>query len=348
MPILPQGGQAAPINLRHVALARTDCGDRRHKPSAITARYDDRGEFDLLPSERSPMVTPEGSEETAAMAFTARNCTPSTGSEIIGIDLSKPVSAEDRAALNRILADRGMIVFHDQKLDAPGFQKAGELFGEIMPQLVTRFTLPDHPLVGFVSSEDTDKPGGKRIVRGEQYHTDHSNTPAPPAYTSLCAVTIPKTGGDTQFVNVLNAYDDLPEETRRRIDGLKVLHVFKASRSPRQKPVLTEEEKKRIPETVQPLVLKHPVSGRKGLYLNTAHMERIIGMDDAEAFPLIDSLMQHVTQAKYEYRHKWRDGDMVIWDNRTVLHQANGDYDPSEKRFLYRVLVKGVPLQSAA
>jgi taurine dioxygenase len=128
-----------------------------------------------------------------------------------------------------------------------------------------------------------------------------------------------------------------------------VLHVFKSSRSPRKKAELTEEERKKLVETVQPLVLKHPVSGRKGLYLNTAHMERIIGMEDAEAFALIDSLMQHVTQPKYEYRHAWRPGDMVIWDNRTVLHQANGDYDASkEKRFLYRIMVRGVPLQAAA
>jgi len=252
------------------------------------------------------------------------------------------VVAEGSIRLGLATAEGGELTLRDVS--------AGEIFGEIMPQLLERFTLPDHPLVGFVSSEDTDKPGGTRIVRGEQYHTDHSNVPAPPAYTSLCAVTLPSSGGDTQFVNALDAYDDLPEETKRRIDGLKVLHVFKSSRSPRKKAVLTEEEKKKIPETVQPLVLKHPVSGRKGLYLNTAHMERIIGMPDEEAFPLIESLMQHVTQAKYEYRHKWQPGDMVIWDNRTVLHQANGDYDVSkgEKRYHYRIMVKGVPLQSAA
>jgi taurine dioxygenase len=286
---------------------------------------------------------------SAALDYTVTPVTRHTGAEIRGLDL-RDVSDEATAQkLRRILADKGMIVFRDQHLDAPAFQRAGEIFGEIMPQLLARFTLPEYPLVGFVSSEDTDKPGGTRIVRGEQYHTDHSNIPAPPAYTSLCAVTLPGEGGDTQFVNALDAYDDLPEETKRRIDGLKVLHVFKSSRSPRKKAVLTEEEKKKIPETVQPLVLVHPVSGRKGLYLNTAHMERIIGMQDEEAFALIDMLMKHVTQPKYEYRHKWRDGDMVIWDNRTVLHQANGDYDVSkEKRFLYRIMVKGVPLTAAA
>jgi taurine dioxygenase len=287
---------------------------------------------------------------SVALDFTVTPITRHTGAEVRGLDLRQVRDEATAQHLRRVLADKGMIVFRDQHLDAGAFQRAGEIFGEIMPQLLERFTLPDHPLVGFVSSEDTDKPGGTRIVRGEQYHTDHSNVPAPPAYTSLFAVTLPSSGGDTQFVNALDAYDDLPEETKRRIDGLKVLHVFKSSRSPRKKAVLTEEEKKKIPETVQPLVLRHPVSGRNGLYLNTAHMERIIGMPDEEAFPLIESLMQHVTQAKYEYRHKWQPGDMVIWDNRTVLHQANGDYDVSkgEKRYLFRIMVKGVPLQSAA
>jgi taurine dioxygenase len=297
------------------------------------------------------MLTEARLEETAmsaALAYTVTHITQHTGAEVRGLDLREVRDDATAEKLRRVVADKGMIVFRDQKLGPADVQRAGELFGEIMPQTVARFTVPDHPLVGFVSSEDTDKPGGVRIVRGEQYHTDHSFAAAPPAYTALFAVTLPSKGGDTQFVNALDAYDDLPEETKRRIDGLKVLHVFKSSRSPRRKAELSEEEKKKLVETVQPLVLRHPVSGRKGLYLNTAHMERIIGMEDQEAFPLIDDLMKHVTQAKYEYRHKWQPGDMVIWDNRTVLHQANGDYDPAkEKRFLYRIMCKGVPLQSA-
>jgi taurine dioxygenase len=290
---------------------------------------------------------PEEDGMSAALDYTVTSITQHTGAEVRGLDLREVRDDATAQRLRRVLADKGMIVFRDQTLDPPAFQRAVAMFGEIMPQTVARFTLADHPLVGFVSSEDTDKPGGVRIVRGEQYHTDHSFAAAPPAYTSLFAVALPSVGGDTQFCNALDAYDDLPADTKRKIDGLKVLHVFKSSRSPRKKAELTAAEKAKLVETVQPLVLKHPVSGRKGLYLNTAHMERILDMEDAEAFALIDGLMQHVIQPKYEYRHKWQAGDMVIWDNRTVLHQANGDYDPAEKRFLYRVMVRGTPLQSA-
>ncbi|HET8722214.1 MAG TPA: TauD/TfdA family dioxygenase [Nitrospira sp.] len=282
------------------------------------------------------------------MNITITPLTSHTGAEIRGINFSKPISSEIKTKVNELLAQYSVLVFKYQNLSAKQFQEAGQVFGDILPQMLKRFTLEDYPLVGFVSSEDKDRPGGQRLVRGEQYHTDHSNFTEPPKATALCAVEIPSHGGDTQFVNVHAAYDGLPDETKRRIDGLKVLHVYKSSRSPRKKAELTEEEKRSIPETVQPLVLVHPGNGRKALYLNTAHMERIIGMDDAEAFALIEQLMQHATQPKYEYRHKWERGDMVIWDNRSVLHQANGDYDPAEKRYLYRLMVKGERLTAAA
>ena len=272
-----------------------------------------------------------------------RKLTPHTGVEILGIDLRIPLEEKKtRTELQTLLSNHSVVVFREQKLSPPDFMQAARIFGEIMPQMLKRFTLPEYPLVGFVSSEDADKPGGKRMVRGEQYHTDHSNFNAPPKATLLHAVDLPGSGGDTQFVNVHAGYEDLPQQTKMRIDGLKVLHVYLSSRSPRRKAVLSEEEKKRIPETWQPLVLKHPESGRKALYLNTAHMERIEGMNDAAAFALIGELMAHATQPTYEYRHKWRHGDMVIWDNRSVMHQANGDY--TERRYLYRLMVKGVPL----
>ena len=250
--------------------------------------------------------------------------------------------------MRRAFVERAILIFRDQRLSPAAFIEAARVFGDIMPQQVKRFTLADHPLVGFVSSADTDKPGGMRLVRGEQYHTDHSNYPAPPRATMLSAVTLPREGGDTQFVNVHASYADLPADTRRRIDPLTVLHTFKSSRSPRRKVELSEEERKKLPQTIQPLVIVHPENGRRALYMNTAHMERIIGMEDDAAFALIGELMAHATQAKYEYRHVWRDGDMVMWDNRSLMHQANADYDPAEKRFLHRLMLVGTPLRAAS
>ena len=281
----------------------------------------------------------------AGLGFEARQLHPFTGAEIVGLDLAGPPGAEQRSALDRLLAERGVLVFRGQSLHARSFAAAVESFGELMPQQLSQFTLPDFPLVGFISNADADRETGQRVVRGEQYHTDHSNHPAPPKATALFGVEIPRTGGDTQFANVQAAFDELPEAVKARVEGLSSPHVFQSSRSPRRIATPTDEERARMPETVQPLVVRHPLTGRKGLYLNTARMEGIVGMDREEADALIAGLMGRATDRRYEYRHRWRAGDLVIWDNRTVLHKANGDVPPEQRRYLYRVMVEGTPLR---
>jgi taurine dioxygenase len=155
-------------------------------------------------------------------------------------------------------------------------------------------------------------------------------------------VSLPSQGGDTQYVNMHAAYDDLPEATKKRIDGLKAVHVYLSKYSPRELRPLSEESLKALPPPgIHPLVRTHPDNGRKALYLNPVRMESIPGMEDQEALALISDLMTHATQTKYEYRHQWRPGDMVIWDNRSVMHQANPDYDMSQRRYLYRLMLNG-------
>lgn len=249
-----------------------------------------------------------------------------------------------RAELDRLLADRGVLVFRNQSLTPRSFAAAMEMFGELMPQQVQRFCLPDFPIVGYISNRDRDAPGAAPLVRGEQFHTDHSNFAAPPRATALCAVSLPSRGGNTQFVNVQSAYDDLGVALKRRIGRKRSLHTYQSSRSPRRMAAIAPEERARIPSTEQPLVAVHPVNRRKGLYLNTGRMEGICGVDRDEADALIDTLMAHCLKQKYEYCHIWRDGDVVIWDNRTVMHKANGDVPPDELRYLYRLMVKGPPL----
>ena len=282
----------------------------------------------------------------ATSGIEVRHLHPFTGTEVMGLDLAGSLGAGQRSALDRLLAERGVLVFREQGLDARSFARAvEETFGELLPQQLSQFTLPDFPIVGFVSNTDADRASRQRVVRGEQYHTDHSNHPAPPRATALFGVAIPRTGGDTQFANVQAAYDGLPEAMKARIEGLASLHAFQSSRSPRRIATPTPEERARMPETVQPLVVTHPVTGRKGLYLNTARMEGVLGVDRDEADALIAELMGRATHPRYEHRHAWRAGDLVIWDNRTVLHKANGDVPTEERRYLYRVMVKGTPLR---
>jgi taurine dioxygenase len=134
---------------------------------------------------------------------------------------------------------------------------------------------------------------------------------------------------------------------KARLAGLRCLHVRESSRSPRKMAKLTPEEAVKQAQALQPIVAIHPLTGRKGLYLNTGRMESIPGMPDEEAHKLIAELMAHATRPEYEYRHKWRKNDVVIWDNLTVLHQANGDAPPEELRYLLRLMIKGQPLMAA-
>jgi taurine dioxygenase len=273
-------------------------------------------------------------------SFTITPLTDHTGAEVTGIDFTKPIDAEAGAKLNRAFAEHHVLVMRGQHFAPEDFKNAVQLFGELQPHDKKEHHVPGHPDVSYVSNDEFVN--GRRIIPGETFHTDHSNHPRPPKATTLFAVELPSHGGDTQYVNTHDAYDDLPERTKQKIDGLKAVHAYLSKYSPRPLGHLSEESRRNLPPPgVHPLVRTHPENGRKALFLNPVRMEAIIGMDDTDALKLIEELMAHATQKKYEYRHQWRHGDWVMWDNRSVMHQANPDYDMSERRFLYRLMLKG-------
>ena len=274
------------------------------------------------------------------MSYTVTHLTDHTGAEVRGIDLGHDIDPDARVNLNRAFARHHVLVIRDQELTPPRFKQAAQVFGELQQHDKKETHVPGHPDVYYVSNDHIVN--GKRIIPGESFHTDHSNHPAPPKATTLFAVSLPSSGGDTQYVNMHDAYDDLPEATKRRIGGLKAVHVYLSKYSPRSLGYLSEESRRSLPQPgVHPLVRTNPDNGRKVLFLNPVRMESILGMQDDAAQELIAELMAHATQKKYEYRHRWCAGDMVIWDNRSVMHQANPDYDMNERRFLYRLMLKG-------
>ena len=265
------------------------------------------------------------------------------GAEIRGLDLRESIDDELRKALNGEFAKHHVLVFRDQKLSAPQFARAGEIFGELMSHHHKDVRAQDHSEVYEVRNVQV-APGKYRIAGGS-FHTDHSNHPIPPKATALHPISLPSYGGDTQFVDMHAAYDDLPEATKRRIEGLRALHVFESKFSPRKLKPLDEKGLAALPPpTKHPLVRVHPENGRKALYFNPVRVEAIDGMSESQALALVGELLAHATQKKYEYRHQWHYGDMVIWDNRSVMHQANGDYDMSELRHLHRIMIKGEPV----
>jgi taurine dioxygenase len=274
----------------------------------------------------------------ASLAITP--LTEHTGAEVTGLDFRVPIATDVRELLNRAFVGHHVLVIRDQQFEPDQFISAAQVFGELQPHDKKEHHVPGHPDVSYVSNDEFVN--GRRIIPGETFHTDHSNHPRPPKATMLFAVELPSRGGDTQYVNMHKAYDDLPGETKGRIDGLKAMHVYLSKYSPRPLGHLTEESRSKLPPPgIHPLVRTHPENGRKALFLNPVRMESIIGMDDQAALALIAELMQHATQKQYEYRHKWRPGDWVLWDNRSVMHQANPDYDMNERRYLYRLMLKG-------
>ncbi|HXB76418.1 MAG TPA: TauD/TfdA family dioxygenase, partial [Bradyrhizobium sp.] len=225
-----------------------------------------------------------------------------TGAEVRGIDLTEPVDEAVQAGLNRAFVEHSVLVFRDQHLAPQQLLEAVGLFGEPFAQHNSRFALPECPLVHYISNHDF-YPDGRRYIPGEGYHTDHSNAARPPKATILHAVSLPDRGGDTQYVDMRLAYDELPQQTKRRLDGLKAIHVYQSRHSARKLMELGSESRSRVPDAVtHPIVRTHPESGRKAIYINPIRTEGIVGIPEEEAQALLADLLEHATQPQYQYR----------------------------------------------
>ncbi len=270
-----------------------------------------------------------------------RRLTDHAGAEAVGIDLTKPVSTEIRVRLDQAFVEHSVLVVRDQSLGPHQVLDAVQMFGSIFHQHNTRFAIPDCPQIHYISNQDRH-PDGTRYIPGEGWHTDHSNDTRPPKATVLHAVRLPDHGGDTQFADTAAAYRRLPAVTRDRLAGLMAIHVYQSSHSTRKLMSLSQPNRQLVPGAVlHPIVRTHPENGRKSIYINPIRVEGIVGMDHQEALPLLDELLHHATRDEFQYRHEWRPGDLVVWDNRCLLHKANGDYGMDQIRYLYRVMLQG-------
>ena len=265
---------------------------------------------------------------------------PNIGAEVTGIDLREPVDAETRRRLNAAVVEHVALVVRDQEFTPEQYLAAVSLFGEPMEQHFTQYALPDCPLVHEVSNRHKDK-SGKRVKHGAGWHTDHTNHVRPPKYTCLYAVALPSSGGDTAVVNMRAGYEALPGSVKQKIEGMKTVNVFQGSASAHSGQSADAQAEHKPEPVLQPLVRTNPENGTKALYFHPVKAENIVGMPPAESQALLAELLEHSVRPEFIYRHKWRKGDMLLWDNRSALHRAHFDYDPDEYRLLYRVLVRG-------
>ncbi|NKB58391.1 MAG: TauD/TfdA family dioxygenase [Alphaproteobacteria bacterium] len=198
-----------------------------------------------------------------------------------------------------------------------------------------------HPLVHTVSNLDAEgTPSG--AVKSTQWHSDKSFRPAPSMATILHAVTLPPDGGDTCFANMYAAYDALPEAEKKALDGVQTVHSWELSRENIGR-VMSEAEKRDAPPMTHPLVRVHPDTGRKGLFMGM-HASHLEGLPIDEGRARIEALEAHATQPQFVYRHHWREGDVLMWDNRCLLHHADTNFDAARHpRVLHRTCLRGTP-----
>jgi taurine dioxygenase len=272
------------------------------------------------------------------MDFTLKPLSEHTGAEILDIDLKSIPDKTIIRELNQTFSKYSVLVIRNQNLNPNEFYNSAKIFGKIFNQHNKKFALKENNLVHYISNKDKFE-DGKPYIPGEGYHTDHSNDLRPPKATILHAKLLPSIGGDTQFVNMHLVYNELPLNLKNKIKSLEALHVYQSSLSKRKLMSLTKEIKNQT-EVIHPLIKVHPENKKICLYINPIRIEKIIGLSTKETITLLDELMHYVSKPKNEYRHIWKDGDFVIWDNRILMHKANGDYDMQEERYLYRIMIQ--------
>ena len=237
-----------------------------------------------------------------------------------------------------------VLVFRGQRFSPAEFLRFAKQFGRPEPHVIDQFHHPEHADILVLSNVKRDgKPIGLADA-GTYFHTDYSYLDVPARATLLYSIHVPKQGGDTLFANQYAAYDDLPASLRRMVDPLIALHHYgnrddldKGSRTVAS--VLTGEQEQKMTWVRHPVVRRHPVTGRKALYAVSGSSFGIEGMPRDEAVGLLDELKRHATQQKFQLRLKYGAGDVVIWDNASLLHSATLT-DPDDPRTLWRITIQ--------
>lgn len=266
------------------------------------------------------------------------------GVEIDDIDASQPLLPRDRDRIIRLFRAHPILVFRGQKLSKEQQYDFTAHFGAIEENHVGRHTdAVRYTAVHTVSNLDADgHPRGPQQDRGNYFwHSDKSYHAVPSLLTMLHAVEIPPQGGQTQFANLRMAYAALDDATKARIATLRAIHSWEGSRLNSGSSPATEAQKRERPPVDHPLVRIHPDTGERALYLGN-HSHAILGMVEDEGRALLAALLDHATQSQFVYSHQWRPGDLVLWDNRCLVHRARQHENMGqERRVLHRTVVRG-------
>jgi taurine dioxygenase len=265
------------------------------------------------------------------------------GAEIRGVDLAEPIDDVTFAAIERAYDEHGVIFFRGQRITPPQQVAFTRRFGAIEFNIFgERWSVPGSPEIVVVSNITEDgRPIGVRRA-GENWHSDMCYAARPPRGTMLYALEVPELFGlalgDTEFASAAAAWDALPDAIRHRLEGRQAIFDF-CGRKRAFPP--TQAEKDRYPPVRHPIARTHPRTGRKCLYVMRDDCTGIEGIAPEEAEALIAALADHIVKPAFVYRHQWRQGDVLMWDNCTVQHRAIQDYDMPQRRLMHRTTMDG-------
>jgi|SRR6056297_1746863 len=272
--------------------------------------------------------------------FVIKPLSPVLGAEVLGVDLKKPLPPETRSSLSQAFLRYHLLCFRNQTLTKDDQLEATQQFGDLDVHVQSNRSA-DIPLIHIVTNLDEHGVPRQAIAaKGSvHWHTDKSYRTKPSLATLLYGVEVPPEGGETEFANMLAAFEALPKERQEKLSKLKVVHSWPDSVRRTNNREATPEEKANWPPVPQPLARTHSESGRKALFLGQ-HAAYIEGREE-EGRALIDELEAWCTQPRFVYAHKWRVGDLLMWDNRCLLHRAASFEGDRHRRLMHRTVIQG-------
>jgi taurine dioxygenase len=269
------------------------------------------------------------------------------GSELCGVDLSKPLSADDRLAIGEALDRHLVVVARDQRLSDPQLLAFSANFGELDPPGPNPYGEPfnkEFPEINVISNVvENGRPIGNLGAGEAVWHADMTYVEVPPKAAVLHALEIPpEGGGNTYFADMYAAYEAMPRELKQAVEGKRLVHD--ASRNSAGLLRKGYSEVRDVRETVgarHPIVRADPRTARRGLFLGRRPNSYIVGLEVAESEALLDAIWAHATQSRFAMCHEWRVGDLLMWNNPAVLHRRDS-FDPNARRVMHRTQIKGV------
>jgi taurine dioxygenase len=279
--------------------------------------------------------------------FVAEPLSWRTGSEVIGLDLARSDEISEGAirAMWQLLGERGILLFRDQSLTHDQHLAFTKRFGPLAETgMLSRYAPPGYPDIFTVTNMKIDGVRSETANAARQWHSDQTFLPTPARGSLLYCHLTPKIGGDTLFANMYQAYEALSDGLKAILEQLYAFHTLFNTRATvlngRRPP--SEEEMTKLEGALHPVITTHPDTGRKCLFISEQMVDHFDGWTIAESAPLLDYLFSISTQPAFTYRHQWKPGDLIFWDNRCTMHNAPADYDveamdaPENHRLMYR------------